>query len=113
MYRGASTSFSPGAEFWKSLWNAKLAQPKMVHFLWKVIQNATPLRENLFSVSCYQSPLCQICSLEIESSEHIIFRCDWVLDVWVKCGFSKRISSNYTSTTLWAESLWRSCKIET
>lgn len=88
---GASSSFSPGSRFWKCVWNVK-APPKLVHFLWNIIRNVIPSKENLFAKKCSASPLCKIYSFEVESTEHILFRCDWVKQVWKKCGLSGLVS---------------------
>lgn len=42
------------------------------------IHIAVATKETIFSKRCSSSPLC---SPEVESIEHLLFRCDWVLEV--------------------------------
>lgn len=52
---------------------------KIKHLWWKACCNAVPIRENLFARRCYPSPFCK---KELESIEHIIFKCWWVHQIW-------------------------------
>ena len=77
----ASSSFSPNEATWKAMWSLK-CPPKISHFWWKVCRNALASNENLFARKCSPSLMCNICGIEKESIEHILFRCKWTKQVW-------------------------------
>lgn len=66
---------------WNCLWKLRVP-PKVRHFWWKVLHNALASREDLFYRRCAPSPSCQLCDRELESIEHILFRCAWTRNVW-------------------------------
>lgn len=57
--------------------------------------------ENLFVRKCARSPLCTVRYNELESIEHILFRCDYSIEVWDR-------SSNIASVGRWLEGIWLS-----
>ncbi|KAK1353841.1 hypothetical protein POM88_052206 [Heracleum sosnowskyi] len=95
----ASTSSSNGHHnLWKLIWHIP-APPKIKMFLWRLSNNAIATSLNLFNRKCAQSPVCQICFQERESTEHMLFRCSWTIPVWFACPLSLRPPSldNYAS----------------
>ena len=56
--------------------------PKLRHFWWKVCVNAIASKENLWRRNCGSDPTCPRCKKEIESVEHIVFRCSFISSVW-------------------------------
>lgn len=51
------------------------------HLVW-YFNNAFATRENLHSRKCKASLLCVIYCLEVETIEHLLFRCKWTRSVW-------------------------------
>ncbi|KAF7150063.1 hypothetical protein RHSIM_Rhsim02G0194700 [Rhododendron simsii] len=70
---------------WKKIWHLKVP-PRLKHFLWRIIRNAVATKENLFARKCARNPMCEICGDEIESIEHVLFRCEWTEEVWANSG---------------------------
>ena len=80
--KGASTSFQQHhPSFWNQVWNIKVPQ-KIKLFLWKICQNAIPVKDNLFKRKLINSPLCQVCNSERETIEHALLLCPWTSLVW-------------------------------
>lgn len=89
-----SSSYNLPPTIWKLIWRLKVP-PRVKHFLWRALRNALATKENLFSRKCARNPLCDYCGTEVESIEHIFFRCEWTNEVWGNCGiiFPDRIRS--------------------
>ncbi|XP_058211569.1 uncharacterized protein LOC131323741 [Rhododendron vialii] len=63
-------------------------------------------KENLYMKKCAHSPLCPICENEIESIEHILFKCPWTKAVWFGCGLTFWINEQSTVTMdKWVEDI--------
>lgn len=71
----ASSSFKPPTRLWKFIWNMRIP-PNLKHFWWQACSNFLATKENLHKRKCNPSPMCPICCQEIESVEHLLFRCD-------------------------------------
>lgn len=72
----ASSSVPNGDDsMWREVWNAKV-QPKIRHFIWKLLSNSLPTKVNLVKRRCGSDNLCPICSLAPESSLHLFTECD-------------------------------------
>jgi hypothetical protein len=68
-----------------SLWRKILAipgLPVLKNFLWKLSQNILPTKANLFQKRIVTDPLCPMCSTEVETCCHIIWRCPSAVAVW-------------------------------
>ena len=50
--------------------------------MWKICQNALPVRDNLFRRQLITSPLYLICGSEKETIEHALLLCSWTRQVW-------------------------------
>lgn len=77
----ATSTFNPPKKFWQSIWGMN-APPKIKNFWWKVCNNSLASRENLWRRNCAPDPVCPRCNSEIESIEHVLFRCAFACKVW-------------------------------
>jgi hypothetical protein len=60
---------------WKKLWNL-FVPPKQIHHIWRILNNAIPVRENLFTRGIRCDPLCPLCNTKIETINHIFLECE-------------------------------------
>lgn len=88
----ASSSFEPLKSVWKFIWNLSVPS-KLKHFWWKMCCNFLATKENLYKRKCNPSPTCPICSREVESTEHLLFRCDWTAAVWFGSNISYKVDT--------------------
>ncbi|KAI8539114.1 hypothetical protein RHMOL_Rhmol09G0155900 [Rhododendron molle] len=58
---------------------------KIKSFWWRACKNSLATCENLFRRNCAHSSVCSICESEIESVEHMLFRCSWAKAIWFAC----------------------------
>ena len=101
--KAPSSSSSTSAKFWRKIWHLD-CPAKVRIFWWKVCRNALATGENLFSRHCKSSPLCTICFREVESVEHVLFRCEWVMNCWSRIVPEKASSfANVISACAWFE----------
>jgi hypothetical protein len=66
---------------WKNLWNIK-SPPKFLHFIWRIINQAIPVRDNLTTKGIRCCPICPRCNKALETIDHVFLRCDWTRAVW-------------------------------
>lgn len=83
----SSSSFTTSVNTWKTIGTLP-CNPRIRHFILRVLKNAIASKENLFKRKCSRSPLCPICHLEVETIEHSLFRCSWTHSIWSNCGLS-------------------------
>ncbi|KAG7547885.1 Reverse transcriptase domain [Arabidopsis suecica] len=87
-------SLPPDNYDWKSnLWRTKCS-PKLKLLMWKAMQNALPVGENLKSRTILESARCIHCEAEEESVVHLFFTCEFAKEVWdlVPCRNSLNLS---------------------
>lgn len=65
---------------WKILWQLTVP-PKVKIFLWRLIHNSLPTKENLFHRRVVDNPLCLLCNQEPESMVHTVWNCSTANDV--------------------------------
>lgn len=81
---GESSQASASSEVWRQLW--KLRVPGMVHnFLWRACNNLLPTKVALFKKRITSDPLCPLCGLASETTDHILWDCASSTAVWAKC----------------------------
>ncbi|GAU49902.1 hypothetical protein TSUD_139580 [Trifolium subterraneum] len=73
----ANSSNNP-KDFWPKLWNLNVP-PKHSHLIWRIINNALPVKGNIFKKGIQCDPLCPRCSTTIETCHHVFLECDWCL----------------------------------
>jgi hypothetical protein len=89
--REASTSNTNSRNpVWETLWKQMLP-PKHLHLVWRVIQNALPVCNNLNSRGINCSPLCPRCNKKLEDITHVFQGCDWAKQVW----FASQLNINF------------------
>ncbi|KAJ1394179.1 Ribonuclease H-like superfamily [Sesbania bispinosa] len=77
-------------ENWKWIWRVKCPH-KIKLFLWRVCTDSLPVLDNLHRRNITDSPICPICGLEPETTEHALFNCSWVPPIW----FGSRLQWNF------------------
>ncbi|XP_028792570.1 uncharacterized protein LOC114748364 [Neltuma alba] len=77
----ASSSTVLSGELWKKVWRIK-ALPKIIHFIWRCLVRALPVREELARRKCRVPVNCPICNKEVETIEHALFTYPWAKSVW-------------------------------
>ncbi|XP_072064201.1 uncharacterized protein [Arachis hypogaea] len=68
-------------ELWKEIWKMKVPS-KIKSFLWKAAYDIVPVNSNLFKKRIAGSPICQICTKEVETTEHALLLCEWTRAAW-------------------------------
>jgi hypothetical protein len=61
---------------WKKLWSLDVP-PKQTHLIWRIINNAIPVKENLLKRGIRCVPLCSYCNNKVETIDHIFLECEW------------------------------------
>ncbi|GAU44440.1 hypothetical protein TSUD_129340 [Trifolium subterraneum] len=63
-------------EIWKFLWKLNVP-PKHVHLMWRTLNNAIPVKGNIFKRGVRCDPLCPRCLCNVETTHHAFLECDW------------------------------------
>lgn len=71
---------SGDSALWSGIWRMPIANA-MKNFIWRACQNLLPTKENLMRRKVVNDPMCHICSLEVETTFHIIWGCPSAQDV--------------------------------
>ncbi|CAL9224796.1 unnamed protein product [Arabidopsis halleri] len=93
-----SLSLSPHSDFnWiKDIWNIK-SSPKMKFLLWKAMQGALPVGDNLRSRGINNTALCPHCGQE-ETCLHLFFHCNFASQVWALAPFRSPLNATRISS---------------
>jgi hypothetical protein len=67
---------------WKKLWKL-FVPPKQIHFIWRILNNAVPVKEKLFRKGIKCVPLCSYCNSNLETMDHIFLECEWAKQAWL------------------------------
>lgn len=81
-YMALSNDSLSGPYFW-SFWKLKLP-PKILFFIWKVVNNVLPTKDLLARriQSMGLSPICNWCSIGVESQTHLFLDCEIAKWCW-------------------------------
>lgn len=60
--------------------------PKIKNFLWKVLSEAVPVADLILKRGLKMDGRCQLCGLEGELIQHVLFQCDPARQVWALSG---------------------------
>ncbi|CAA7050210.1 unnamed protein product [Microthlaspi erraticum] len=84
------------------IWHGRFS-PKMKVFLWKIMQEALPLGDNLLSRGLMDNACCVHCA-ELETTEHLFLQCAFAQRVWnqgpFKTALNPLIFPNFTSALI-------------
>ena len=61
---------------------ASNVQPKIRNFIWRACRNILPTQTKLFDKKISSSFSCQWCEDELETSDHILWQCEFAQRVW-------------------------------
>ena len=86
VYR-AVVSNGEGCEYYKFIWE-NCAPPKVKFFGWLLVQNRIQTKENLLRKHCVDDSVCEVCSLAVESSSHLIAGCPFAAGFWARLGMN-------------------------
>jgi len=77
----ATSSHQTNPDLWKHIWHSQTLS-KIKLFLWQACHNALPTRDNLYRRKIVPDPVCSICNMEAETTEHILLLCPWTAPIW-------------------------------
>jgi hypothetical protein len=80
---------------WKKLWKLHVP-PKQIHFIWRILNNALPVKEKLTRRWVRCNPLCSLCNSKIETIDHTCLDCEWARQAW----FSSPLTINFAQLKL-------------
>uniref|UniRef100_A0A0E0D6M1 Uncharacterized protein n=1 Tax=Oryza meridionalis TaxID=40149 RepID=A0A0E0D6M1_9ORYZ len=91
IYLAGCKDLSPCAN-WKFVWDNK-APLKVQFFAWLLARERLPTKHNLHKKTIVQSPLCDLCSMAIETASHLCIHCPFAADFWGLLNIQINISS--------------------
>ncbi len=86
-------------EIWKHIYNQKLNSlhiPKLLEFNYKILHNILPTGYILNKWKSDVSSKCDVC-IQIETTEHMLYKCKCILEMWTKVSKSLNINILYIS----------------
>jgi hypothetical protein len=86
---------------WKKLWKL-FVPPKQIHHIWRILNNAIPVKDNLTIRGIRCDPLCLLCNSKIETINHIFLDCEWTKQVW----FASPLTINFEHLQIKTLSDW-------
>lgn len=94
-----NSDLSAKEAFHDVLWSCG-ASLKIKAFVWKLVQDRIPTSQNLIRRGIrVQNGLCKGCNREVETADHLFFRCELFLAVWYEClrwwGIQAPLSGDY------------------
>jgi hypothetical protein len=92
----AGSNFNQKDPTWTKLWKLNLP-PKYTHLIWRILNKAIPVRDNLTSKGIQCSPMCPRCDCHIETIDHTFRDCEWAKAIWF--GSALTIKFNNTNST--------------
>ncbi|KAJ1383189.1 Reverse transcriptase zinc-binding domain [Sesbania bispinosa] len=66
---------------WQKLWSL-LSQPKIKHFVWRLMLSSLPVRSNLVRMGIQVPIFCPWCEEEPEIETHLFRDCSWTKSAW-------------------------------
>ena len=66
---------------WKRIWQLQVP-PKIKNFLWRACRNALPTKQALMKRKITADPICERCVFAVEESEHALWPCPKLEEVW-------------------------------
>jgi hypothetical protein len=87
---------------WQKLWKQRIP-PKYNTLIWRIIQNAIPVNNNLRKrgINCY--PLCPRCNESIEDQTHVFSNCIWAKQIWFASPLTIKFENQSQSFNEWLQ----------
>lgn len=86
-------SSSPNQKLWQMIWKTPILT-RQRNFLWCVVKDILPTRENLLRKGISLDPVCPFCSSDVESVQHLFMDCIFAKQVMFSSSLSYRTPSN-------------------
>jgi hypothetical protein len=80
----ATSSHDDEETKWKKLWSL-VVPPKQTYLIWRTLNNALPVKENLIYRGIRCEPFCTYCGTKIETINHLFLDCEWAKQAWFAC----------------------------
>jgi hypothetical protein len=68
--------------------------PKLSHLIWRILNNALPVKSNLVKRDIRIDPLCPWCYSHVETPSHVFLECDWAKQVWLASPLTLNLHHN-------------------
>ncbi|PNX67651.1 hypothetical protein L195_g055740, partial [Trifolium pratense] len=88
-----ATTSNNSQDVWKAIWKLNVP-PKHSHLLWRALNNALPVKNNLFKRGVRCDPLCPRCSNTLETTHHVFLECEWAKQVWFASSLTLNLGKN-------------------
>jgi hypothetical protein len=87
---------------WQKLWKLKIP-PKYTTLIWRILQNALPVANNLRKrgINCY--PLCPRCQETTENQDHVFSKCVWAQQIWFASPLPLKLDLQNNTFNTWLE----------
>ncbi|KAJ1703769.1 hypothetical protein LUZ63_003548 [Rhynchospora breviuscula] len=85
---------------WKAIWRCTGILPRIRLFLWKLMNDAVPVKSVFARMLRTHVPPCEICGLEQDNALHALFLCPRAKQCWLTSSISLRVHALPTDTTL-------------
>jgi hypothetical protein len=91
----------------KTIWSNDI-QPSKSLFIWRLMHNKVPTDENLMVRGCALPSMCSLCSLNVESSFHLFFECEFAVKLWSWLANCLNLVLQFTTM----EDMWKICDLD-
>ena len=81
----------PDRSFWNKVWGLKLPG-KVVNFVWRMCRDVLPTVANMITKHVNDVDRCAWCHNHVEDSLHVLFQCDFSVQVWTVVGMLSLLS---------------------
>ncbi|KAJ1403209.1 Reverse transcriptase zinc-binding domain [Sesbania bispinosa] len=90
---GTSSGHSILDFHWTKLWKLP-CQPKLLHFIWRLMHNSLPVRAQLIRRGINCVPLCPWCANDLETAAHLFRDCKWIKEAWMQSPLGYRFTDS-------------------
>jgi hypothetical protein len=98
---------------WGKNWMQNIP-PKHNHLVWRILNNALPVRDNLNKRGIHCYPLCPRCNSKIEDINHVFKECIWAQQIWFASPLNIRfVEESAQSFIDWLQYMFTQTKPET
>ncbi|OVA06706.1 Reverse transcriptase zinc-binding domain [Macleaya cordata] len=84
VYQASSSSASSSSDFfpWSTFWKCKHISPRVLYFIWRVINNALAVRHNTCKFIHDALSDCPLCYSATETTDHLYMHCPFTQALW-------------------------------